>query len=94
MGLSLRQCRLNPEQRRMAYDVFSTFRVRATLSLSYVLKTNQRNFDTLSELYQSRLYVDEVQELRLHFSHLVPTKWFVLAGDPAQSFDEGIDFWF
>ncbi|KAL7575583.1 hypothetical protein ACA910_020154 [Epithemia clementina (nom. ined.)] len=109
MGLGTRHCRLNADQRGLAYDVFEKYERICRLNKFWddndrvarilnALKTPQSYVDEESKIHRSRLYVDEVQdftqaEIALFFSLCRPGGLF-LAGDPAQSVEEGTDFRF
>ena len=109
-SLGSRQCRLNLEQREVSYDIFERYEQicrennfwddnnRVARILNVLTRRDLRYFDTDSNLFQNRLYVDEVQdytqaEIALFFSLCNPGGLF-MAGDPAQSVEEGIDFRF
>jgi len=110
MQLGKKRCRLDHEGRLKVYDIFVRYqKVLADLDLwddndriSMLLKRLKEVLDndhkSFERVKQSKIYVDEIQdytqsEILLFFLLSGPGNLF-LAGDPAQSVIEGIDFRF
>ncbi|CAB9515456.1 Tetratricopeptide repeat and ankyrin repeat containing 1 [Seminavis robusta] len=107
LALGKKQCRLSLEQRNLAYSAFVYYNDQMQKrgfwddcdKCSWFLQALQRLDSTqLHELQFCRVYVDEVQDytqaqLALFYT-LCREKSLFLAGDNAQSVEEGVDFRF
>eukprot|EP00934_Nitzschia_sp_Nitz4_P003879 Nitzschia sp. Nitz4//scaffold167_size49223//10984//18384//NITZ4_007032-RA/size49223-processed-gene-0.31-mRNA-1//-1//CDS//3329538266//3869//frame0 len=110
MALGKKRCRLSPEEREAVYDIFVRYQKvmeakrlwddcdRMTSVLKRVQSARQNNHPVMEQVHQDKIYVDEVQdytqvEILLFFLLSGPGDLF-LAGDPAQSVVEGVEFRF
>jgi AAA domain len=110
LGLGKRRCRLSPEQRGDVYAEYERYEIyrkelqlyddcdRIASLLYRIEDARQRALLAFREVCYSKIYVDEVQdytqsEIALFFCLSGPGSLF-LAGDPAQSVVEGVEFRF
>jgi superfamily I DNA/RNA helicase len=102
-----RRCRLSPEQREKAYSAYEQYDKYMKLNpgrwddcdrVISILRGLSGNFEVREKLSRSKVYVDEIQdytqaEISIFFT-LCSRGGLFLAGDPAQSVVEGVEFRF
>ena len=110
LDLGKRRCRLSPEQRKSVYATYERYATytkehrlwddcdRITSLVQRMEHTRASDPESFQQVRYSKLYVDEVQdytqaEIALFFYLCGPGDLF-LAGDPAQSVVEGVEFRF